>query len=152
MTLGEGGSEGGGFCGVRNIGSLFHAEFRGALWTGGSGAGRFGLCDGVLKSWVKLPSPEAEPETPGDEKPFARAGLAAGNGACLVSSSLLFGELLACGFTPPTKIRVNSPGARSDACSLATWEAILTAGVAGRIEVSPDTGGAGFPAGRDSRV
>jgi hypothetical protein len=99
----------------------------GACWTGGGGV------EGVaLKNWVKLPSADAESETPGEEKPFIRDGLAAGgvNGG---GSTTVFADWLGtrgsvAGTEVFTKIRVNSPGAG------------LAGGVGGSCDSGPATG------------
>jgi hypothetical protein len=100
VTLGE---EVLGVCAAgRKIGSSFHDASKlgfglGAAGAGGSGLGAALACAGrgveaggaALKNCVKLPSPDTEPDTPGEEKPLPRDGPAAGvaRGA---SSTLLF--------------------------------------------------------------
>jgi hypothetical protein len=68
---------------------LFHSGFRGELGTGGSDGEALGLAGDVLKICVKLPSPEADPETPGDE--YTRVPPAAGADPGLAKSSLTRG-------------------------------------------------------------
>jgi hypothetical protein len=64
-----------------------------------------------LKNCVKPPSPEAESDNPGDEKPFERLPIS-GPVAMGCGTTLGFGaDVLAGGVWPLTKIRVNSPGA-----------------------------------------
>jgi hypothetical protein len=117
--LGLGGGAGAGV--VKNGSSFHDASVLGA-GGGGAGAGGAGATDAcggrgdeaggaALKNCVKLPSPDADPETPGEENPLPRAGEPIGmvRGA---SSPLLLGGA-ADGVFPATKIRVNSPGAGS---------------------------------------
>jgi hypothetical protein len=129
VTLGETVSDGAGFWGERKMGS-FQAGFRGVLGGGGWMGWLLGFADGVLKSCVKLPSPDAEPETPGEENPFACDTLGAGMG--FVSSSLTRGGAAGGGFTPPTKILVNSPGPRLP-WSAGAWAGVLTGAVGVRF-------------------
>jgi len=63
----------------------------------------------VLKICVKLPSPEADPDTPGAEKP--RELLCAGGVAGFTDSSVLRRTAGGAALVPPTKSLVNSPGA-----------------------------------------
>jgi hypothetical protein len=153
VTLGEAGSDGGGFCGDRKIGSLPHEDLE---LGGGAGAGDgiggelVGVDEAVLKTCVKLPSPEADPEVPGDENPFAREGFKAGGVAGRDASSVFLGEALDGGGAPPTKIRVNSPELRSVACSPCVWVGTGGVGAEGRNGVSPAGGEAGLTGGRES--
>jgi hypothetical protein len=72
---------------------------------------------------VKLPSAEAESDTPGVENPFRREGLDAGGGmggstTVRARCSEIFGSEPFCsveGVEPETKMRVNSPGPREGA-------------------------------------
>lgn len=168
VMLGAGGSEAGFFAGPAKPGSFFH-DMSGAGAGVGTGldrgggaeakagcAGRAagdaaGACgdEGALKNCVKLPSPEAASETPGEEKPLglpeaageALAGIefaaavvaAAGLGAApTASAGMLLGAAAACagggGVTPPTKIRVNSPGPLSAATG--GWDGVRNTAVA----------------------
>jgi len=145
VTLGESGSEGGELCG-RKSGSSFHAALCDELGGGGCAGGLLGLDDGELNICVKLPSPDADPETPGGEKPFEREGPWVGSGTGLVGSSALRGVG---GCEPPTKIRVNSPGPRSPACSLGIDGGVLTGDALGRIGGSAGARGTGAAAGFD---
>ena len=119
VTLGEFGSSGEAPGGFRKMGSLFQEGF--GAGAGGAAGGRAGaggklvVAAAVLKTWVKLPSPEAEPETPGEENPFARDGLAGGRCVDRVFSSTFLSGVLVVG-CPETKTFVNSPGPRSGAC------------------------------------
>jgi hypothetical protein len=119
VTLGElsgGAAFGPGFEDDRKNGSLFHSTFRGGGAAGGSAGGGLGLA-GVLKICVKLPSPEADPETPGDENPragaagagLAKSSLTRGGATGLVKSSLARGVCAGAWLPPPTKTLVNSP-------------------------------------------
>jgi hypothetical protein len=116
--------------------------FGGAVWAGGLLA----PAEGVLNSCVKLPSPDAEPETPGAEKPFEREapGMAVG----FVISSLTRVE--AGGVVPPTKILVNSPGA--PACSVGAGGGALNGAVAARLWASAAAGAADAVGGFDSML
>jgi hypothetical protein len=82
-------------------------------WTDCAGGGA-GVEGTALKNCVKLPSADAEPETPGEEKPFKRDGLAAGGVNC-GGSTKVFAEWSGVGIDPVTKTRVNSPGAGAGA-------------------------------------
>ena len=97
VTLGE---EVLGVCAAgRKIGSSFHdvSKLGFGLGAGACGLGAAPACGvlgveaggAALKNCVKLLSPDTEPDTPGEEKPFPRDGAAAGveRGA---SSTLLF--------------------------------------------------------------
>ncbi len=116
VTLGEAASAGGVFSAGRKNGSFFHE-----LSTGGGGAavcagggGGAGDCPGpagrgaLLKNCVKLPSADAEPETPGVEKPLDPDGPEDGGAGRGVSSDGRAGGVYA-GVTPETNILVNSP-------------------------------------------
>jgi hypothetical protein len=100
---------GGYACGDRGAGGVK----AGACCIGG-GAGD-GVEGAALKNWVKLPSAEAESETPGAENPFIREGLAGGGVNCRGSATVLAelpGDRGSVGGTEVfTKMRVNSPGA-----------------------------------------
>lgn len=94
--------------GSRLCGHAGSAAWAGALGNGvkgrtGDGAG--GGEAGVRKSWVKLPSGEAESETPGVEKPLIFGAGGAANGAGSGVAGRRPGEVAAA-----TNVRVNSPG------------------------------------------
>jgi hypothetical protein len=97
----------------------------------------------ALKYCVKLPSPDAESDDPGDEKPFARPAPGGAEGVGRGGSSTFAGGAEAIALLPLTKMRVNSPGAGwldgagADAPGGGAWRS----GVAGALS-----------AGRDPRV
>jgi hypothetical protein len=95
----------------------------GAPATGMKGRGEgAGEAAGVRKSWVKLPSAEAESETPGVEKPFIRGVAGGANGAG--SDGRAFSEAVAA-----TNMRVNSPGSwRSASGGMPAWGAEVICG------------------------
>ena len=77
---------------------------------------------------MKLPSAEAESETPGEEKPFMRDGFGTGagigvSGAILVTC-VMGGELD--GVAAGTKMRVNSPAAEAGGAGLGAGEEVIT--------------------------
>jgi hypothetical protein len=71
----------------------------------------------VLKNWVKLPSADAESETPGVEKPFILGGAGDADGRGADSVTILAGCSLGADVAGGllTKMRVNSPGAGPEA-------------------------------------
>jgi hypothetical protein len=78
----------------------------GALATGKGRGGGGGEAAGVWKSWVKLPSADAESDTPGVENPFMRGVAAGANGTGSgMPDGRCFSEAVAA-----TNMRVNSPG------------------------------------------
>jgi hypothetical protein len=92
VTLGDTASGAEAFSAGRKNGSFFHGSSLGggaADCRGGDGAG---VCTGaggrgaLLKNCVKPPSPEAEPETPGVEKPLEPDGPEDGGAGRGVSS------------------------------------------------------------------
>ena len=129
------GSTEGPAAGSAAFGGALNSGCHGFSATGRGGGGALTCCTGgatcalgdggcALKNCVKLPSGDAESETPGEENPFNRGGaedagadgagvlaglgvLAAGGVNCGVSTNVLF----PCSITAPaTKMRVNSPG------------------------------------------
>ena len=66
----------------------------------------------MLKNCVKLPSPDAEPDTPGDENPLELEGADGGGVGITVSCEGRTGGAYD-GGTPETKIFVNSPEGES---------------------------------------
>jgi hypothetical protein len=121
----------------------------GAGTAGGTVVELVGVDEAVLKICVKLPSPEADPETPGDENPFARDEFKADGAAGRDASSEFLGEALDCGCAPPTKIRVNSPELPA-AGSLGEWVDTGGVGAEGRNGVSPADGEGDVTVGRES--
>jgi hypothetical protein len=91
-------------------GEVVSLGFEGVTGAAGLEAGVDGT---ALKNCVKLPSADAESETPGAEKPLARDGLATGGVARLTSSAGFAGGG-GSGVDPATKMRVNSPGSLSN--------------------------------------
>jgi hypothetical protein len=116
VTLGDADSGVEAFSTGRKKGSFFHelSTGGGAAADGDAGLGGGGDCAGapgreaLLKNWVKPPSPDAEPETPGVENPFEPDGPADGGVGRGDSSDGRTGGVYA-GVTPDTKIFVNSP-------------------------------------------
>lgn len=115
VTLGEAFSGVDDFSAGRKNGSSFHDVSGGGGFEGRSAGGGTEDCAGAggrageaLKNWVKLPSAEAESDTPGEENPLARDGPADGGAGRAASSTGLAGGVKD-GFTAGTKIRVNSP-------------------------------------------
>ena len=145
VTLGDAASGAEGFStGLKN-GSFFQELSMGGGGAAGCGGGGVGAddCTGaagrgaLLKNCVKPPSAEAEPETPGVEKPLDPDGPEDGGAGRGVSSDGRAGGVYA-GVTPETKIFVNSPCAALDGDGggpfttwVATWGgACLWGGVA----------------------
>ena len=115
VTLGDPPSGEGAFSAGQKNGSFFHElSTGGGAGAGCTGGGGVDDCAGaagrgaLLKNWVKLPSTDAEPETPGVEKPFEPDGPDDGGAGRGVSSNGRAGGAYA-GVTPETKIFVNSP-------------------------------------------
>jgi hypothetical protein len=78
---------------------------------GGRGDGlRFGAGGALLKPRVKLPAADAESETPGVENPLCRIVLPVGRPFVGVVAAWGTAARSGAELSPPTKIRVNSPG------------------------------------------
>ena len=115
VTLGDAASGAEDFSTGRKNGSFFHESSTGGAVAGCRGGGGGAEdCTGaagrgaLLKNCVKLPSADAEPETPGVENPFEPDGPEDGGAGRGVSSAGRAGGVYA-GVTPETKIFVNSP-------------------------------------------
>ena len=134
-------------------GSFFQAEFAAAAGGGGAGGGAAGRGESCrpafLKSWVKLPSADAESDVPGEENPLDFDG-PAGGGAGRNGSSAGRDDDAWGGVFPETKMRVNSPAPCSGGgCGpLTTWVLTFTPGEKGCCGGASRDGDGGGVAGR----